>query len=491
MLIDAKKKELLVLYAITQHDTCSLQELSYDLRIPKRTIKELIRKLNLTIEQRLAISSFIYSTPKGEIKIDPSYQESKMMIYYQIKLFYLKESNRFNYLLLMINYPNTCVPKKFLLEHLYISPSYLEKLTRQINKTLKNFQIEIVSSHSCYTIKGNEFFIRVYIYLFLSDAFQGMEWPFETIKLSQFKREKQLSKELLVSRYSIKYQENIYLLIALFTIRTQQHALILSESAEIRNVLELLQQSHDCSGNLKNHFLSLLPLDTAMEEILHFNFLIYCFFPNLISTQQKMLFGYIVANNSNRLCRQIALLTKELAQFFPVISSSEKKYFYNYYLMLSLIYILLLGKSAPFFYSLHYPKGAHEIDEGNLHIKKIKQIVNEIFIDHPKKTLIVYYISSLIYNLLQSESTENLTIYIQMNKTLTGNYHIQNRLQQLFDERMIRLTENPEQADLIITDWFDDSYQNGKIFYLDPSREKEQWVDLVTMIQKLYLRKMI
>ncbi|OTP11432.1 hypothetical protein A5844_001567, partial [Enterococcus sp. 10A9_DIV0425] len=175
----------------------------------------------------------------------------------------------------------------------------------------------------------------------------------------------------------------------------------------------------------------------------------------------------------------------------PVISSSEKKYFYNYYLMLSLIYILLLGKSAPFFYSLHYPKGAHEIDEGNLHIKKIKQIVNEIFIDHPKKTLIVYYISSLIYNLLQSESTENLTIYIQMNKTLTGNYHIQNRLQQLFDERMIRLTENPEQADLIITDWFDDSYQNGKIFYLDPSREKEQWVDLVTMIQKLYLRKMI
>ncbi|OTP11434.1 hypothetical protein A5844_001569 [Enterococcus sp. 10A9_DIV0425] len=87
MLIDAKKKELLVLYAITQHDTCSLQELSYDLRIPKRTIKELIRKLNLTIEQRLAISSFIYSTPKGEIKIDPSYQESKMMIYTHLDVY--------------------------------------------------------------------------------------------------------------------------------------------------------------------------------------------------------------------------------------------------------------------------------------------------------------------------------------------------------------------------------------------------------------------
>ncbi|MDY4307394.1 hypothetical protein SNF32_08970 [Enterococcus mundtii] len=56
---------------------------------------------------------------------------------------------------------------------------------------------------------------------------------------------------------------------------------------------------------------------------------------------------------------------------------------------------------------------------------------------------------------------------------------------------MIRLTENPEQADLIVTDWFDKFHQTSKIFYLDPSKEKDLWVDLVTKIQQLYVNKMI
>ncbi|HFM9009755.1 TPA: hypothetical protein ACHA4N_003020, partial [Enterococcus faecium] len=46
MLIEARKKELLVLQMVIQKNNCSLQELSNDLHIPKRTIKELIRKIN-------------------------------------------------------------------------------------------------------------------------------------------------------------------------------------------------------------------------------------------------------------------------------------------------------------------------------------------------------------------------------------------------------------------------------------------------------------
>ncbi|HFM6544622.1 TPA: hypothetical protein ACG86J_001808, partial [Enterococcus faecium] len=47
MLIEARKKELLVLQMVIQKNNCSLQELSNDLHIPKRTIKELIRKINV------------------------------------------------------------------------------------------------------------------------------------------------------------------------------------------------------------------------------------------------------------------------------------------------------------------------------------------------------------------------------------------------------------------------------------------------------------
>ncbi|WP_262369759.1 helix-turn-helix domain-containing protein, partial [Enterococcus faecium] len=61
MLIEARKKELLVLQMVIQKNNCSLQELSNDLHIPKRTIKELIRKINVSLKQFLLIDEFIYS----------------------------------------------------------------------------------------------------------------------------------------------------------------------------------------------------------------------------------------------------------------------------------------------------------------------------------------------------------------------------------------------------------------------------------------------
>ncbi len=60
MLIEARKKELLVLQMVIQKNNCSLQELSNDLHIPKRTIKELIRKINVSLKQFLLIDEFIY-----------------------------------------------------------------------------------------------------------------------------------------------------------------------------------------------------------------------------------------------------------------------------------------------------------------------------------------------------------------------------------------------------------------------------------------------
>lgn len=58
MLIEARKKELLVLQMVIQKNNCSLQELSNDLHIPKRTIKELIRKINVSLKQFLLIGGF-------------------------------------------------------------------------------------------------------------------------------------------------------------------------------------------------------------------------------------------------------------------------------------------------------------------------------------------------------------------------------------------------------------------------------------------------
>ncbi|RCN90321.1 hypothetical protein B1143_05405, partial [Enterococcus faecium] len=66
MLIEARKKELLVLQMVIQKNNCSLQELSNDLHIPKRTIKELIRKIHVSLKQFFLIDQFILFNTKGE-----------------------------------------------------------------------------------------------------------------------------------------------------------------------------------------------------------------------------------------------------------------------------------------------------------------------------------------------------------------------------------------------------------------------------------------
>lgn len=252
MLTDAKKKELLVFYTIVQTNKCSLRELSQVLSIPKRTIKEIIRKLNGTIFQQLSIPRFIYSTAKGELKLDSQHKDEKMAIFHYIKLFFLRESNRFNFLLLLFDSPHSRVSKKILLEKLYISPSYLEKLTNQLNKSLKKFHLQIISRQNCYILKGDELSIRIYMYFFFSDAFQGIDWPLTNMKLSQVKHT-HLSNELLMTKKTSKIQEKVYLLVAIFLMRSAHHQLPDASLLESYETMKILTSTKDFSGELKNN----------------------------------------------------------------------------------------------------------------------------------------------------------------------------------------------------------------------------------------------
>ncbi|MGC3797552.1 helix-turn-helix domain-containing protein, partial [Enterococcus faecium] len=101
MLIEARKKELLVLQMVIQKNNCSLQELSNDLHIPKRTIKELIRKINVSLKQFLLIDEFIYSNHKGEIQTKETDQTKKLAVFSNIicqikrdKTFHLRNSKK-------------------------------------------------------------------------------------------------------------------------------------------------------------------------------------------------------------------------------------------------------------------------------------------------------------------------------------------------------------------------------------------------------------
>ncbi|MEY8445852.1 helix-turn-helix domain-containing protein [Enterococcus ratti] len=485
MLIDAKKKELLVLYTIIQSNKCSLHELSQMLSIPKRTIKEIIRKLNGSIFQQLNIQRFIYSTPKGEIELDSQHKEEKVAIFHYMKLFFLRESNRFKFLMLLFDTPATPVSKKFLLEQLYISPSYLEKLTNQLNRSLKKFHLQIISRQNCYILKGNELSFRVYMYIFFFDAFQGIDWPLTSIKLSQVKKTP-LSNELLLSKKATKAQEKVYLLMATFLIRVSHYPLEDAQLLAIYEIMKILTKTKDFTGEMKNYLANFLPEKLVQNEILYFNFLLCYFFPNLIPEEQKTLFGYEFSKSNHPICRHVSFLVKKLAEYFPTIASVEKKYYYHYLIMMLTAFILLFEEKYEYFYALYFPNINSIIDGEDQQWEKIQEIIDTAFLNYPNKQLLINPLSRLIYTLLKTEEKKELVVHIQMNKMASGNYHIRNRLKNIFNDQFLHITENPEQADLIITDCFDSQQQTAEIFYLDPNRENELWLHLLHLIQRLH-----
>lgn len=488
MLVDAKKKELLVLYEIIQSDTCSLQDLSNKLVIPKRTVKDLIRKLNQAISQLFEFHTFIYSNHKGEIQISEDYEETKMEVFYRLKLVFLRESQRFNYLLLLMDSPDVSVAKEELSQKLYISSSYLEKLTTRINKDLKKFHLQIISSNNCYTLSGDEQLIRIYLYIFLSDAFQGTEWPFTTIDLAAMKQEITLSDAFQLSTHSETEQKNIYLLYAVFKLRIKQASFLEAPTSDIQKLLRLLFHTYDFSGSFKNMTMEQSEKH-AENELLVFNFMVLCFFPSWIPVQQKLLIGKYFRQVDHPFCQFAQKLTIRLTKYFPTIETTEKLAFYHYFITLALTLVSLLGESIIEFHTLYFPVVTEPISEDDVQFQSILKEISALCPTRLRSAHVIHYLSSLIYQLVCSETDTQFLIYLKMTKTLTGNYHLKNRLEKLFNHETILLTFSPENADLIVTDWFEAAQQTTPSFYWDLTNEEISWQKLVLFIQTLYDKK--
>lgn len=487
MLTKAKEKELLVLYTLTQKQKCTLQKLSEQLDIPKRTVKELIRKLNTAISYHLEIDTFILSTAKGEILISPAHAENGMLILYKLRICYFKESQRFNYLLLLIEYP--VLSKEFLLEELFISASYLDKLTNQINEKIKKYHLQVAVHQGRYSLIGEEIHIRMYSYLFLADSFQGIEWPFQSLQLKKLQKLLHRSGISEPAKQSTARNMQFYFLVAIFIIRIKHRQLLKAPPDEIVEILSVFRESQDFSRILQRAAHTGIPEKQWEIEYMHFNLFMCALFPNWISSEQKIEIGQVFYGQNNELCYYTKELTKRLSHVYAVLTIPEKQASYNYFIMLLSLLVLLIGDVVAEFYTLYFPKMTSASGQSEEQLTKIKNIVDDVFQTCKKTKTFNLFLSELIYSMLHSETTYPLMIYIQITKSITESYTLQNRLYQLFNNQTILLTDNYHDADLIITDWVEVPERKKHAFYFDSANNQEIWKELTHLIQDLYLKK--
>ncbi|UYX97986.1 helix-turn-helix domain-containing protein [Enterococcus faecalis] len=178
--------ELEILFYIVKRAHTSLNEISSNLKISKRTVKENLIKINQEFEDTYQIQHFIVSNNNGIVCVNPAYRKSAVEYAYTLKLNLLKNNVQFNYCVQLVTHSS--IDKNELIKVLYISEHYLVKITKQLNNFFKIFDIVIVSIKGIYQLTGNELSIRVFSFIFLQDSFQELAWPFSKISLEEIKK---------------------------------------------------------------------------------------------------------------------------------------------------------------------------------------------------------------------------------------------------------------------------------------------------------------
>lgn len=472
------ERELIILHMILTCKSTTLALLSEEMGIPKLTIKGDILKLNsYFVEYTKNENDLIISNNQGIITINPMFSDNIITYFYQLKLALSKNSNLFRLCVLLIT--NYTISKQDILDSLFISEAYLNKLCSQLNDYIAQFDLSVQRTNQIYSLEGDEVCLRVFSYTILQDNFQGIEWPFDsTTPIINFDN----------SNSSISLTKNHALY--LFGEITQQRFsnnkfLVIDPNNTLYKLLELLQESYDVIKLFNKNPFEGLPKNVADSEKLYLNFFARIFLSDLIPYEAKISLGRKFQEFDHPACRLSSEVYSKFLNVSCVPVNSNEDGIYLYYVTIFNILYSLIGDKYALFLELMIPVPYLNINKTDDYMTSIKKEIDVLFED---KTL-EKYVASLLYTVSSSKKRTTLKLYIQMSKVFTAVYVIENRIQTIFNSDNIIFTNNFYEADIVITDTFEKKSTDQILFYLDSINSSDRWVDLISLIQQKFLEK--
>lgn len=487
----ATSNRLLVFHTLIQNKQ-SLNSLAEALTIPKRTIKHHIQALNIDINEIFFHENFIKVDSKGEYYINELFSNKSLLLFYQLKLHYLKKTLQFSLLTLLTT--NTSLRISEVLSELFISSSYLYRLIKKINQKLRPFDFQIVKNGSEILLAGHELSIRIFSYLFLYDSFQNLEWPFQQCCLTKEEVKTHISEHVSVylDNASDTKKNSLYFLSAVLILRIRNGNLAEDLEENLSAILKLIQQNYQLQ--------SFKYLDTKQNrtESYYFNFLVGIFVSDLISTDKMRLLGQLFSQSNYPETALAKELIYSLKNDFKGNFTIDTQYIFIYFFTLRYIFFKLAGPKISLFSNLFFPKQDYELTKSNRSSVEIQQFY-ESFTSAFRKTehqdllmnpRIKEYFFSSVDTFLQMGTEATVFIYLQLTKDYTTLSYVTKQIETIFNPETVRITTNFQKANLIITDTLESSKNYESVFFLSSIKNYTQWQELVHKIQQLLLRKL-
>ena len=496
MLSKAKSKELAIFIYIVNEKSTSIEKIAASLQLPKRAIKDAIIKTNTSLNSLFSIEGLIISNYKGEISIAEDYRGEALSLFYQLKLHYLKQSIKFNYVLLLIK--QFKVSKETLLRELYISESYLSRITKELNEYLLDKGILITCDEDGFFFSGREFLIRLFMFTTLMDAYQTIEWPFEEYSMEHFVES--IPKRLLQNpqQHTLHIKHSFAILLMIIQIRSQNHAHFITKfDPQVMELFKLVNDTLDLDSFDEHNYLETADVEIIESEKQALSFFTVLYFSDFIDRQKKVDLGWTFFHTDNRMSIISRQLTQRFDQILSLALYADEIAIYNYYLTLFQILYFFLGNNYEKYLELFFPVPQFHLqihkEKNQSLIKKIEGLVDEVVTDTWIKQ--TPSLEKLLVNFLLGLSKATIKpkvyVYTQMNKDFTAIYFIRRRLLNIFNNNNIIFTYNYQEADIIITDTMQENVMEKAIFYVGSVFDAGEWQKLLMIIQRIYFDKIV
>lgn len=473
MIPDYLAKELRVLFFIISKNKTSVNEISRNLRLTKRSVKEELLTINKHFEEFLKIKNFIQSDKTGVIQVHSNFKNTALNDASTLKLLLLKNCVTFNYTVLLIT--RISLTRSNILEELFISSSYLNKLTKKLNTFFSPFNFRIKYTDEKYYLVGDEVNIRLFSFLFLQDSFQSIEWPFFELTIEDIRIK--VNKKYIIHS---NQKRALYTLYAIWQTRIKQHQHVAHPKLPfIHSVLVLVKKNLDITTLFQNNNYNYIDYDIKEVEAQYFNFFSHVFTPDIIPNTKKIVLGKIFFEKEDSFFLIVKNILSEINNIFNNLVSNPHEYEYSYYItLLCTLNFLSKGKINDF---------------TNLFSSQSPSYLN-LKIDNKHKYYFLttdnnYFLSSLLHNLYSLQIKPEVKIYLQMTKDFTANFIIKNKLNSLYNNNQIIITHDYYLTDIVVTDSLERNSSKKNIFYFDSINNEERWKELLFFIQQIYLEK--
>ncbi|EOD5407662.1 helix-turn-helix domain-containing protein [Enterococcus faecalis] len=380
---------------------------------------------------------------------------------------------------------------------LSISQPYLYHLLFNANLFLAPFRIKLDYSmdSDSVIVSGNSTTIRLFETYFFWSVNQGVEWPFDTISMDEIYAH--FSAEELDTIFSASYSKQLkylYSIAVIYKLHPLGQELDLNDS--FKETMRVFQTGYDLS-----HPLERLLLDNQTEqssqylenERLFFNFISRVFSSYRDTATIQVRIGNQLLTLDNELIAYCKKLLKELILTFPKIKTIPEYndfhpqflYFFSLYFA-NVLYIqfdsshlqefMVINPDINTVHSNLLEQSKHFFDT---FLKKFPLPTNQPISDFHLTLAygLIYYFTSKI------EETR-LSIYVHFSKNMFGSFYIEAELYKLFGRENILVVDKVKEADIIISDFYEDRYKKENYFYFDDVQNKKHWRKLYSFVHE-------